>query len=449
MNFFFKSLRMRFMTSFKTNTPLIVYSFILAVVFWFIISINFYPETPQAISNIKIDFDKSLETLSTEGGGLEIVSNIDDITLIKSVKIKGNRTQMGSFKNTDLYAVVDLTSVTEAKTYTDLKINVYANDDTKFETLSIDPPIISLKFDKRITEPIGFTVDTQNIKIADDYELLSVITDKNEVMVTGPQQEINDIKSCKLVLTGSKVASQLKTSTVISDINDMEFVFFNENGIAITDTENLTLSQDFKVTLRINMTRMLPLKLTLQNTGQYFNEDWLLENLKISPPELKFSSATDALETINEYHIASIDIRDIGKNFSKTYKIGDIAKVSNVTPESEENIVITLANSDSLDVKEFQQLSEIKLKNTPERFEAEPVSNALYNVKLIGPAVDIARITEKDISLEVDLVNASAAETKAYPVNIVVSEKFPKVWAIGEYNTTVKITEEPKSSEQN
>ena len=91
-----------------TNPAMIIYSVLIAIIAWFIISITVYP-TPKTLSNIPVEVD--ITGTSAEENGLSVISYE---TKKVTVTIQGNRSSIGSLSADDLVASAVVENVTSA-----------------------------------------------------------------------------------------------------------------------------------------------------------------------------------------------------------------------------------------------------------------------------------------------------------------------------------------------
>ena len=95
-----------------TNNFLIaIYSFLIAIVAWFVISITIYPSTPKTINEIPLSLDISQST--AEEYGLSVIDcNVKQV----NIQIEGNRSQIGNLNKDDIVAKLDVQNVFKSGT---------------------------------------------------------------------------------------------------------------------------------------------------------------------------------------------------------------------------------------------------------------------------------------------------------------------------------------------
>ena len=99
-------IKRKFLRSITNNLSIAIFSFIIAIIAWFVISITIYPSTPKTINNINLSLD--ISQTSADENGLEVIScDVDKI----NVQIEGDRSQIGNLTKDDIVAKLDVDNV--------------------------------------------------------------------------------------------------------------------------------------------------------------------------------------------------------------------------------------------------------------------------------------------------------------------------------------------------
>lgn len=452
MNKFFLSLKNSFLRSIQNDKTIIIYSVIIAIIFWFLISITIYPTAPKTIENIKIDFDASLTNSLAQKNSLSIISKSVEEVMIR---IEGDRTRIGSLNPKDLVAVVNLNDVSKPETVS-LNIEIKNNSGIEFTTLSIYPKTVDVKLDEIVKKKIEISnISAPNIKTATNYKKGTIISNPESVTVQGPKTEIDNIGSCTLTIDStfenltsdknfiSTISSIEKDTNVNSklqlfNLNNAE-IFLEETNIKIIDTE-------FNITIPVSLTKEMELKYNLSNIPLGFSEEFIRERLIIDPLKVTLGSRNESLEEINFIEIGTIDLRDLKIDFTTSFEIEEYLKsyenVNNIKSAS-----VTF-NNEGLQSKTINYIpaSNIKIKNLPSKYDATLITQYLDNIEIIGPENIINNITEKDIIVNVDLLNIKSTGMQEIASVEVTFPSFNNVWAYDKYLVTVDIKDKSEST---
>lgn len=450
MNKFFLSLKNSFLRSIQNDKTIIIYSVIIAIIFWFLISITIYPTAPKTIENIKIDFDASLTNSLAKKNSLSIISKSVEEVMIR---IEGDRTRIGSLNPEDLVAVVNLNDVSKPETVS-LNIEIKNNSGIEFTTLSIYPKTVDVKLDEIVKKSIGISsISAPNATTAPNYKKGTITSDPGVVNVQGPKTEIDNIGSCTLTIDSffeNLTSDRTFISTIYSidkeanshlqlfNLNNAE-IFLEETNIKIVDTE-------FSITIPVSLTKEMELKYNLSNVPSGFSEEFIRKRLNIDPLKVTLGSRNESLEEINSIEIGTIDFRDLKLDFTTSFEIEEYLKsyenVNNINSAS-----VTL-NNDGLQSKTISSIpsSNIRIKNLPSKYDATLMTQNLLDIEIIGPEDIINNITEKDIIVNVDLLNIKSTGMQEIASVEVTFPSFNNVWAYGKHSVTVDVKDKSEST---
>lgn len=450
MNKFFVSLKNSFLRSIQNDKTIIIYSVIIAIIFWFFISITIYPTAPKTIENIKIDFDASLTNSLAQKNNLSIISKSVEEVMIR---IEGDRTRIGSLNPEDLVAVVNLNDVSKPETVS-LNIEIKNNSGIEFTTLSIYPKTVDVKLDEIVKKSIGISsISAPNATTAPNYKKGTITSDPGVVNVQGPKTEIDKIGSCTLTIDSifQDLTSDKNFNSTIYSIDkeanshlqlynlDNAEIFLEETNIKIIDTE-------FNITIPVSLTKEMELKYNLSNVPSGFSEEFIRKRLNIEPLKVTLGSRNESLEEINSIEIGTIDLRDLKIDFTTSFEIEEYLKsyenVNNIKSSS-----VTL-NNDGLQSKTINSIpsSNIKIKNLPSKYDATLITQNLNDIEIIGPENIINNITEKDIIVNVDLLNIKSTGIQEIASVEVTFPSFNNVWAYGKHSVTVDVKDKSEST---
>ncbi len=144
----------------------IAFSLIFAFIFWIVISVKQSPTRERTFTDVSLAV--SIENTVVANQGLSIIS---DITTPKfSVTVSGPNYLVSALKKDDFSLSVDLTEVTEAKTYTfAVKAKPNENTSTGYEFVSVSPAKVRITFDY-IEDKEYLTAD-QSLRAGAEYKL--------------------------------------------------------------------------------------------------------------------------------------------------------------------------------------------------------------------------------------------------------------------------------------
>lgn len=459
MKAFYRKLKNFINKSFERDSVLLVLSVLLAVFLWTYITNSVDPDAQEYISGVEIDYEASLAGTTAEAEGYRIYdaefSTVD-------IRVGANRRYLGYLDKKMFVAKVKVDNYTGEQPVT-AKIEVFKSEDNDYDCdyslKDIKNNKVKVYLYKEITKTLDVSVKAPGITAADGYKLKSLTCDS--VSVTGPEPYVNMISECVLEIPQNIACDSRKSISVTASLDNITFL--NEEGEDINKIISPYLASDqFKInktdlTVMINISRVwnVDIEYSLTNVPDYFNEQFIRDRIRLSTSSISVSSDDTSVEDIDSLWVASdqnIALNSIDMDFSATFNLNE-ALESYPKLTNDTNIFSSYVTFDStgLDEKTFDSVTydRFTVKNPYKtKYSAELVTQALSNVRLIGPASDIASITADDLTVEIDLSKSSVSENgtintgiTTYKATVVLPEKYKNVWVYGDYSVVVNIYE--------
>ncbi|MGT2926229.1 CdaR family protein [Streptococcus cuniculipharyngis] len=214
-----------------------------------------------------------------------------------------NRVKLDSEINSDtrkFKVVADLRNVREGTT----KVKLDIRDLPSGMTAKVSPPSISVTIGLKKTKTFKASVDTNSIKLADGYRLVSMATEDDEVTVTSDENTLAQV---------SRVVAKLPDDLVLSDNYNGQVTLqaVSADGVVLP-----SIIEPPKTRLKVEVApiiKTVPVKVEL--TGKL--EDNLSNILyKLEQEQVTLQGSQERLDAINEL-VAKVDITGISKDTSQ------------------------------------------------------------------------------------------------------------------------------------
>lgn len=429
---FLKNIKNYILNSFNNNTAMIIYSIIIAILMWFVISITIYPTTPKTLSNVPLEID--ITGTSAEENDLSVISaSAKNVT----VTIKGERSRIGSLTADDLVAKAVIENVNSAGEKS-LNISVTGKDsDVKFEVTDIKPSKVDVMFDRIDTREYDLTVNAPNITAADGLYM-----DKSEfkvtpsvIEITGPSKQLDSIDKAQVYVDTKQEINTAYT------FHSKDVVLYDKNESKI-NTDNLTYnSEDFTIDIPVYMQKELDFTYDIRYAPANFDISSL--NIELNVDKINLASPNDELQNIDTWSIGSIPLYDLDWDFNKSFTIEVPSNYKNLSNVS---TVTAKLNQEGL-AKKTVTVNDISIVNAPSNYDCT-VNTYGLTFDIIGPEDDIAEITEKDILVSVDLLKYTVQSTNFTADATISFPKYDKVWAVGLQKVSVTANPTAKNTEE-
>lgn len=419
----------------KSSPKQLLYSFGIAFITWFVISITMYSDTVQTVNSVPILID--VTGTSAEANDLSVISQ--DVETVK-VKLTTDRTQLNSITNENLVATAQVENVTQAGVY-QLRLELSTTDGTPLDSSdvnSIDPSYVTVKFDKYVTRDVPITVDAPNITAKDGYIMdeTSPEATPSTISITGPQTQVDSIAELRVTIDETKSLDNYYT---YHSTNPEDWKVYDENGSEI-NFDGLTYDlKDIQVDFKAYMTKNLKLTYTVTNAP---SSDFT-PSFTLSTSEILVASSDSSLETTEELLIGKIDMREVDENYSKEFSIELPSSYRNLS--GIDTVTVSL-DSDDYVSREYTNLTNFSLVNVPSSYDVEVVSESL-TVELIAPSYVIDEVTQDDFVLSVDLSNVQVTSGLFNAQVAIQLPDYPNAWCVGKYSVALRATDKDDTTE--
>ncbi|MGN1100637.1 MAG: YbbR-like domain-containing protein, partial [Huintestinicola sp.] len=272
---------------FRQDTPFKILSIFSAIVIWAVVSISVYPTMESVYYNVPVKI--SLENTYAEANQLDVITSSTETV---TVKLSGNRSQIGEIRSEDLTALVDVSSVMMPRSYK-LGMNIECAKSADFQVVSIDPETISVSFDRIISKELPITPQLENVRIAQGYMSGDAVVTPSTVTVTGPQDMVNSItKVCARVSPDKELDSTYEFTTD-------ELVLYNNNAVISDDNEMLSFDKtSFAIQIPVFVRQTLPLEVNIINAPDKFDLDYFRSQLVFSVGAIDIAAPNDKIKEL-------------------------------------------------------------------------------------------------------------------------------------------------------
>ena len=414
-----------FQELFDNNVFVRIFAVVVAIVAWFAVSISQTPERNRTIVNVPVSINYEGSIPQTLG-----LQRIGDTEFTVTVYVTGKNSKVQKLTADDFIATVSLNNVNQAKEYT-LPIEVTKKtEDADYRINSWSNTELTLTFDKIVTKQLTLEISTPKLSAADGYILEKPYADTENFTVSGPQNVVNRIDRCVMVLDNEGELTDSLTVTGTPTLLD-------KNGAAVTSEYLSVEPGDVEVTVPVYRTKKLTLEPQFVNVPKGFPLDKLRYTL--SQNAIMVAAANDIVDNQDSVILGPIDFRtvDIGKEMTLDVTLpAGFLNTENVT-----SVTITFPTY-GLTSKTFSvPRNNFVFENMPSGFEAELTINQLENVKIVGDSTVLNSMTSDDLVASIDLSQVTAKKGQ-YTVPVrVYSQNRVLTWAVGEYTTVITLRE--------
>ena len=415
---------------FSNTKFLVVFSIVVAFIFWIIVALEYAPVVENEIKDIpvKIDMNNSVP----DKLGLQIFGQ-SDFTI--NVVVKGNRYVVGGdLLTADDFEATAQTAYVDSAGKHSLVVKVTAkNAEADYEIVSKSTDYIEVFFDKYAEKEVEVT--PRIISDLDDYSADDYLFDKSDIIyetktvkVSGAQTEVNSVTSAYIDIPIEKKLTQSETidaKIVLSNGDDM-----NSNYVKINGASDLTVP----VTLPVYKMQTTAVSVSFKNSPSDYIKTPL--QYSVSPSRVRVAILQNGSDTTNSLEIGSIDFSQIGlSDNSFTFLASNIKNAKFLDGTTMFTVDV---NTDGLTSKTLEpNINSIMISGGSGVSAGNVDLSSIGSVTVIGTQTALKSVTADMLEISIDLKNSKLEEGEnTVPINVTLKNSM-NCWVYGSYTATI------------
>lgn len=244
------------------------------------------------------DFEKTFNLIDIDIEGWEELEDKTNMSVVNleeskvSVTVKGLRSDIAKLTEKDFSAYIDVSEIDSSGKHT---AEVCVNLPNTVSLVSRYPETVVISVDENVEREINVEINVTEYSMDTIYEMGTPTADITSVMVKGPSDVVNRIKSAKAYINLGTVMTSMVIRT--------EIVLVDKSGNPI-DSAYLTLdNKSVTVTVPVTMEKTIPLicsYLPGVSSSAY-------ESVYVSPDSVKVKGDPKVLNEIDSFSVFALD----------------------------------------------------------------------------------------------------------------------------------------------
>lgn len=415
---------------FSNTKFLVVFSIIVAFIFWIVVALEYAPVVENEIKDIpvKIDMNNSVP----DKLGLQIFGQ-SDYTI--NVTVRGNRYIVGGdLLTADDFEATAQTAYVDSAGKHSLVVKVTAKDaNADYEIVSKSADYIEVFFDKYAEKEVEVTpriISELDDYTADDYmfDKADIIYDTKTVKVSGAQTEVNSITAAYADIPIEKKLTQSETidaSVVLSNGSDL-----NSKYVKINGESNLKIP----VTLPVYKMQTSAVSVSFKNTpSDYINSPLVYS---ISPSRVRVAVLQNGSDTTNSLEIGSIDFTQITpSNGSFTFLASNVKTAKFLDGTSSFSVEV---NTDGLSKKTLEPgINSIMITGGSGVSAGNVELDSIGQITVVGTQTALKSVNANMLEISINLTNTKLEEGEnTVPVTVTLKNS-KNCWVSGSYTAVI------------
>ncbi|MDL2323714.1 hypothetical protein LJC61_01000 [Ruminococcaceae bacterium OttesenSCG-928-A16] len=400
-------------------------AFLLAVLAWIIIAGFLNPGQTTTITGVLINYRQRESNYKN----LDL-SLIGELPEKVSVNVKGDSGVIYKLNSASVTVYPDYSVVTGPGTY-DVPLNARREDSGNFETVSISPSTISLRFERMEKKTLSIASKADGVEAVDGYFKDALVVAPSTIDITGPESEMAKVVEAVAEVPDSEMRDATKY------YSGVQIKLLDEAGQKI-DTTLFTLSvTEVEISVPILQVKEVPIVPTFSGAPSGFDTEWLKSLMTISTESIHVAAEKDIIDSFTECPIGPIDLSifELGKEY-EPFAISFPEKVRNKVKNLDQLKQVTVSfDTTNLVEKSFKIDPEnIQIQNALNSLTITPASENGINVTLVGPKGIIDGLLPENIVVQVDAYGVTSAQggQQSIAARVVVASS-NRVFATGQY----------------
>lgn len=411
---------------FLDNKFVMVFSLVIAVVFWASVCIAFSPETEVVVENVPVKIETENSVPSQFGLRMFGENNYSI-----DVRISGSKYIIGGKSVTadDFIVTASTSHVTSSGTHSlQLKVNK-ADESANFTIEDYSESFITAYFDEyaEVQANIEVTVEGEEITSGDYIADENYITDKKTVLVGGPALEVARLAKVEAIVNiedqlDESTAFTAKLSAVDKNGNELKFTTFDGENDA---TMNVTVPVYKKV--------KIPVNIGFTNSPLNFITNPLEYSCTPEAVTVALLQNGTQAETLK---IADVDFPSLnpGTNVVKV----NLSDVNGVRPLAgySDTVTVKITVPDSAAATFDIQSNNISVSNAPIDRSINFTSSKIKNVTVYGNQEELDNLVADNIKVRIDFSDIVIEDgNNTVEVPLYIKDSYG-CWIYGNYRIT-------------
>lgn len=355
-----------------------------------------------------------------------MITSAADTTV--DLRLAGNRSDLNKLDKSNITVTVDLTKIYDPGTQ-NMSYSVSFPGDIPNNAVTVqskDPDYVRLAVEQREEKEVPVNV-VYTGTTPDDFVKEKEELDHTNITVFGPKPVVDTITQAVVQIDLTN-----QTETIVET---QTFTLCDAQGKPVID--DLIKTKDdisqVNITVPIVMLKQIPLKLNIVPGGGATEEN---AGIELSHTSISVSGPAAILSVLDELVLGTVELGEMEKPETLEFEVKLPEGLTNETGVTKVTAKISFPN---LETKVFQ-VTQIRYTNLPQGMIAE-LTAEVVEVTIRGSKALVSQMTENDLVVMVDLSGAKEG-TEKYDAQIVVSELFDQVGAVGSYSVTATVTRE-------
>jgi YbbR domain-containing protein len=371
-------------------------SLIFAFLLWAFAITNTDPIITETYDSVPITFQNA-DTLTSNG--LIYESSVNSI----SVKLYGRTLQISKISASDIYAVVDLSSLSSAGSYS-VEVSIKGIGDN-ISVVDISPQYISITVSELTTESQDYSIELSG-DAASGYDVIGYSSDVDAVEVSGSATMLASIATIKGTI----------------DIQDQDTDFTSTVTLQAYDEDENLLDQvtlyPQEVDVSVNIGQLKTVPVSIQTSGTCAT-GYTVTSTSASPDEVTVIIDGDvtSYDSVTAIDTKAVDISNCSATFTSSV---DLLFADGVYAKDTSTVSAKITIEET--ARETYTYDSIQVRNIPSGMTCTFPSFSNLTLTVTGEETALSSLSEDDITVYIDLSEYTSAGTYEPTISVTLPD---------------------------
>lgn len=424
----------------KSKIILLLISLAVAFGMWFYVITVVSPDSERSINHISVQSQG--EKLLLEQSNLMVVTDMEDLEV--DLVLNGNRTDLIKLSRSNITITVDVSKIDRAGKH-EVTYDITLPGDIPSNAVSVqtrDPDRLTIVVENRVRNPeVPLKLMYDKAQLPGNYTMKESAMEYPEfITVSGPESVMKTV-----AYAGVQLDLEGRQESYIDE--SVPYVLYDKDGEPI-ESDLLTHDGEVLLTIPINYTKVLPLKLQLKAGGGATDKDAVVkffvpkaENSEEQDEEITdivVSGSKPILDGESALTLASVDLSAVRDGDKLEFVLEELPllKEEGINNESGITEIYAIITFPELKEREFSEML-ITTTGVGEGLQAN-LSQKRISIIVRGPEALMNKLDREHITVVVDMTGVTESK-EYYPVRVLFDDEFAQLGALTKEDILVEV----------
>ncbi len=402
------------------NSWLKLLSLTFAIILWVIVMTQANPTRTKVVYDVPVELT-GLSVLNDRG--LSLATEDDLLPETVDVYLEVPMDDLSRVSRDNVHASIDFSRITTTGEH-ELRIGLST---TYGNTTTATVSRVSVEVESLTTSIVPVQVTTQGA-LDGNHRLGKVVATPAQFQITGPETDVNRVVAA---------VAQVNLDGLTADFNrSVVYTLVDENFVPV-ESVNITSSIGNSVSVSFPIYPIAELPISYESsTAGHLKEDFLLEDIEVAPQTVRVAAPQSVLDELTSIPVSTIELEGVSETFTVTLPLKKRAEIVWMDV-SEADVVVRVREVE--ETRTFRGLP-VSYRNLGAGLQAE-MYNATVDIEVTMAKSALAKLTNEDISVFVDLAGYEEMPDSTVPLSVSIDTDAPSnIYQLSTEKVVIKIT---------